>query len=221
MTIVDLRHLRRIDPESKKVKLERHGRDWVPVRFAPGAVRGVVLHQTAVQFGFPKGRKGDYDALHERACNVACHAMAFQDGAAVLATPLDWVVNHGNGFNDYSYGLEVDGLFPGLLARRTAKHSPLSLSVVEGAREALRFLVFLGRAAGHPMTHIWGHRQSSGSRRADPGPELWKAVVLDYAVPVLGLKTEPALWLPASHRRATKGRPIPVEWDREHGCGKY
>ena len=65
-----------------------------------------------------------------------------------------------------------------------------------------------------PIEFIWAHRQSSASRRSDPGQSLWQEVVLAYAVPVLGLKTQPArIW--------GDGRPIPVEWQPDGGVGPY
>ncbi len=62
-------------------------------------------------------------------------------------------------------------------------------------------------------------RRSPGpTRRADPGQER---VVLDFAVPKLGLVTEPALWLPAKAKgKPSNGRPIPTKWD-PNGVGKY
>jgi hypothetical protein len=39
-------------------------------------------------------------------------------------------------------------------------------------------------------------------------------VVEEYAFPVLGLRTRPALVL-------GEGRPIPVEWDAVAGVGRY
>jgi hypothetical protein len=64
-----------------------------------------------------------------------------------------------------------------------------------------------------PIEYIHAHRQSSGTRRSDPGEELWQKVVLEFAVPVLGLKTEPS-------RVLKDGRPIPESWDLD-GSGAY
>jgi hypothetical protein len=48
---------------------------------------------------------------------------------------------------------------------------------------------------------------------SDPGWEIWKHVVLDYGVPVLGLKTQP-------EKTWRNGKPVPPQWD-PNGIGKY
>lgn len=190
----------------------------------PKKITGVTLHQTACLFG----PKNDLVARHRRALGVACHALAFGvDRTVVLANPLRSYVWHGNGFNAFELGLEVEGHFPGLeddpkttprredLATIWGGKTPTKITedIVDTAREALRLLVELGRAEGMPIEFIHAHRQSSSTRRSDPGQGLWKAVVLEYAVPVLRLKTEPT-------RVVGDGRPIPLAWDPA-GAGRY
>ncbi len=193
------------------------------VRRSPRDVDGIVLHQTAVEYGLTQRQVdaagGDKRlALARRGLDVACHAIAFRSGVYAATHPLEVHVNHGNGLNPRSLGLEVDGRYAGLeddpatAAREDLKTtwggSPTALSelTVETARAALRWLVEAGRAAGMPISKIWAHRQSSATRRSDPGEALWRAVVLDYAVPVLGLVTEPELVV-------GDGRAIPRAWD--------
>jgi len=85
--------------------------------------------------------------------------------------------------------------------------------IVVAGRAAIAWLVREGRKLGCPIEFVWAHRQSSASRQSDPGEELWRRIVLDWAVPVLGLKTQPGrVW--------GDGRPIPVEWDPD-GVGSY
>ena len=189
-------------------------------------IDGIVLHQTACTFG----PSDDAERRNERAFGVACHALAFRDGTVVLPNPLRWMVWHGNGFNERSLGVEVEGLLPGLMddpktapredyqSTWNGKPDDVTYRLVRTAREAVRQLVELGREEGMPIQYIWAHRQSSGTRRSDPGEELWRKVVLQYAVQVLGLKTEPALLLPS--KSSGKGRPIPKAWDPD-GVGKY
>jgi hypothetical protein len=191
------------------------------VRRAPSAVTGVTLHQTAVKFSVSSSQiaaaGGDRQlALARRGLNVACHAMAFHDGFFVATAPLDWYIYHGNGLNSYELGLEVDGLYPGLRGGSTWNGDPATIPTeasIAAAREALRWLVETGRSMGMPIEFLHAHRQSSSSRRADPGQELWEAIVLDYAVPVLGLKTRLS-------DVVGDGRPVPVDWD-PNGLGKY
>lgn len=186
-------------------------------------VDGIVLHKTAVWYGVSRNQIRDaggdkHKALHERGHHIACHAVAFEGkaagldcGHAIITNPLDWYINHGNDLNARSFGIEIEGRYKGLIkhgGRRASKE------VVQAARDALRFLVEEGRRQGAPIKYIWAHRQSSGTRRDDPGEDLWKKVALDYGVKVLGLKTQP-------ERTWDRGRPIPVEWDPENGKGRY
>lgn len=190
---------------------------------APHTVTGIVLHQTATAYGVSPQQvaaaNGDRAlALHRRALNVACHAMAFMDGCLVLTNDVLRYVYHGNGFNRSTLGLEVEGRYPGLVNSPDTttwggEPNELTEATIRAAREGVRKLLELGRDAGMPITHIFAHRQSSGNRRSDPGEGLWRAVVTDYAVPVLGLKTEPTLVLGS-------GKPVPVEWDT-YGSGHY
>ncbi len=183
----------------------------------PKKVTGVTIHQTACIFGPLK----DPIARHRRALGVACHALSFGiDRTVVLANPLRSYVWHGNGFNAYELGLEVEGHFSGLLddPRTTPRRedietmwngktpTQMTADILETACEALRILVELGRLEGMPIEYVHAHRQSSGTRRADPGEGIWRDLILGFAVPVLNLKTQP-------RRAIGTGRPIPRTWD--------
>jgi hypothetical protein len=190
----------------------------------PKNVTGVVIHQTACVFGVSNNQVklagGDpVLAKHRRALNIGAHVTAFMTGKAVYANPLDWYVYHGNGFNAFCDGLEIEGLYCGLKGRQsTAAGDPkkitmLTRATIDAARTGLTFIVERRRAMGSPMEWVYAHRQSSASRRSDPGEEIWYEVVLNYAVPVLGLRVNNSLVLPASNRRNGPGYPIPKEWD--------
>jgi hypothetical protein len=206
-----------------KCKLE-NGR--VVVR-DPDAVTGIVIHQTACTFGVAKYQieeaGGDRDeALRRRALNVACHALAFRNGWVVQPHKLRWHVNHANRFNAATLGLEIEGRYPGLTRKPNqttwgGEPTPITDTVVNAAREAIRYLVEEAEKEGMTIQYIYAHRQSSPSRSNDPGEALWRHVVLEYAVPVLGLKTDPALVLDTSKG---PGRPIPKDWD-PNGLGRF
>lgn len=228
MTCPGLYDLRAEQSTAHKKTRVRGGRT---VRRKPEAVTGIVLHQTAVNFGVSphqvRAADGDEDlALARRGLNVACHAIAFRRGFFVATHPLVHYVSHGNGFNRYTLGLEVDGRYSGLaddpatLPREDVRttwggHEPTELTArtLETARAALRWLVEAGRAEGMPIETIYAHRQSSATRRSDPGELLWRELVLGYAVPVLGLRTDPGLVVGS-------GRPVPAAWD-PGGFGPY
>lgn len=210
-----------------KVRVRRGG----PVWRDPERVDSIVLHQTAAVFGVSPAQirrsAGDRDlALARRALGVACHAMAFRPGFFVAATPLRWHVNHGNGFNPRSLGLEVDGLFSGLLDDPTTiprredvattmghrEPSIITAQIADAMAAAIRWLVEAGRAEGMPIKYLFAHRQSSATRRSDPGQGLW-ALALPIAAE-LGLETLPDLTLEMTGKnKGRRGYPIPRAWD--------
>lgn len=176
----------------------------------PATVDAITLHQTACIFG----KAAHQPTRHHRALGVACHALAFNDGVVVLANPLRSWVHHANGLNSRSLGLEVECNARGLVADpRTVSglEVPPTPEAIEAGREAIRLLVKLGREEGMPIRYILAHRQSSPTRRSDPGEQLWRALVVEYAVPVLGLVTQPELVM--TDRRGRPGRALPPQWD--------
>lgn len=188
------------------------------VRRDPKEVDGIVIHQTAVNFGASaaaiRAANGDKTlAIHRRALGVAAHMTAFKTGVAVLANPLDWYVYNANKLNRRILGLEIEGAYPGLLKAATGAHSSFDGEILEAAKAGLKYLVDEGRARGMPIQFLWAHRQSNLERRGDPGEEIWRKLVLEYAVPVLGLTT-----------RLTdvieEGRPVPKDWD-PNGEGRF
>lgn len=193
-------------------------------------ITGVVIHQTACVFGVTPAAliaAGGDKALAKarRSLGVACHGLAFADGFYAVPNPLEWYVYHGNGFNGHTLGLEIEGIYPGLRdnpatpvredVKTTWGGKPMELSAftVAAACACLQRIVTDARAAGAPIQYVYAHRQSSATRRSDPGEAIWRSVVLDYAVPHLGLTAVPQTVL-------GDGRPVPVEWAPD-GVGGY
>lgn len=189
----------------------------------PATVDTICVHQTACVFG----PASDPARRHDRAHDVPIHALAFRDGVLALPYPLTWRLNHGNEWNGRSLGIEIEGKYPGIggevppyregaaLDGHDVSEDPTVLDelTIETARRGIAELITRGRALGMPITRIVAHRQSSASRRADPGQAIWRHVVLEYAVAVLGL-----LEVPTEH--VGDGSPIPPEWS-PHGVGHY
>lgn len=189
----------------------------------PATVDTICVHQTACIFG----PKADLARRHDRAHDVPIHALAFTDGVLALPYPLSWYLFHGNHWNARSLGIEIEGKYPGLggepVPYRPGAHqdgdditeAPTHLSdlTIATARRGIYELVTRGKALGMPITRIVAHRQSSGTRRADPGQAIWEHVVLAYAVAVLGLHEVP-------NEVLEDGRPIPKQWS-PNGHGEY
>jgi hypothetical protein len=201
------------DPHPKS-KRDRSGKT---VRRSPAAIDSIVLHQTAVRFGAPST-----PALAKRALGVACHAMAFSKGFLVWPVDPLWYIHHADRLNARSLGLEVEGVYPGLIGGETgsAKETPLTKAVIDAARMGVKLLVEEGRRRGCPIKYIFAHRQCDAWRRADPGEGLWRRVVVEYAIPKLKLVAQPAEVFPHPTGRARTGKTIPTRWD-PNGVGDY
>lgn len=174
-------------------------------------ITGVVLHQTATPYGVTDAAVdlagGNRElALARRSLRVACHAMAFRDGFFTLPCPLTWYVYHGNGFNATTLGIEIEGKYAGEESKKADGDQELDAVVIESARAALKYLVEEARTLGAPVRFIYAHRQSSETRRADPGEAIWKSVAVEYGSEVLGLERRPELVMGG-------GRQLPSSWD--------
>lgn len=190
----------------------------------PAYIDSIVIHQTACVFGVTKldvsAALGDKQlATARRALRVACHALAF-DGFFASPNPLRSYVWHGNGFNPFSLGLEIEGFYSGLrddpdtipredletIWRGPPMH--LTPSRLETAKAALKWLIEEGRREGmfRQRVRLLAHRQSSDSRRSDPGEEPWSQLV-EWARRELGCETD-------ADFTDGSGRPLPKQWDR-------
>lgn len=185
---------------------------------------GLMLHQTAVEFGVTKNQiraaNGDTDlALARRALNISTPVTIFTTPdmrvLLVLSAPFTWHMNHGNGANGETLGVEIAGRFEGLLGDRSTLWCPdgrgtcvptrVTDEVVQGWRAAIVHVVELARTEGHPLVDLFAHRQSSETRRSDPGEFLWEQVAIPVADEV-GLKIHP-------NRVWGSGRRLPEQWD--------
>lgn len=172
----------------------------------PSEVNGITIHQMGIVFGISdaqlKASNGNYNlAKARRFLNVPAHANVSMDGFWMIHSPLEAYLSHANGLNGSTLGLEIEGLYEGREVR-----NELTAQTEEAARIALKYLVDEGRKMGMPIDFIYAHRQSSATRRADPGAEIWQKIVLGYAIPELGLQVK-------NSYINGDGRAIPKEWD--------
>lgn len=212
ITLLDLTHEAKNPPDPKTkpdgtklniAKYDGHGK--VLVR-DPKTITGIGIHQTDCVFG----PKNDPTARHRRALGVPIHALAFRDGVLAIPYPMLWYMYHGNGMNAMSYGLEIEGSYSGVLGQSKVggkTYDLLDELTIETARAGVKYLYEGGLKLNSPLQHVWAHRQSRGVKDRDPGPAIWQAVVLDYAVGVLGLKLEPT-------RTWEDGTAIPASWGK-------
>lgn len=211
ITLLDLTHeaknppAQKVKPDGTKLNIAKYdGHGKVFVR-DPKTITGIGIHQTDCVFG----PKADPVARHRRALGVPIHALAFRDGVLAIPYPMLWYMYHGNGMNAMSYGLEIEGSYSGVLGQEKAGKKTYDLLdelTIETARAGVKYLYEAGLKLNSPLEHIWAHRQSRGVKERDPSEAIWKAVVLDYAVAVLGLKTQP-------DRTWEDGKPIPLSWE--------
>jgi hypothetical protein len=218
--VVDLRALQPSKPSPEARSRYRLGVGGRVLEREPQSILGIGLHQTAIRFavsdeqtrragGDPKRAK-DLRALGV-AAPVVCWLYPPGPPRIVITCPLRWHVNHGNGLNAFTVGYEVEADLPGRLGPAGAYQ--LTEEQVACARQGLEVILELGRDEGMPLTHLWAHRQSHGRKPGDPGQEIWERLVVQFAEPALGLRTELERWFPGSTRVTPDGRPIPQAWD--------
>jgi hypothetical protein len=168
----------------------------------PKKVYALVLHQMACCFK-PK------DPL-KRFLTINSHFAITADGRILQLHPITELLWASNGFNAGSVAVEFAGNFPNIKGTwwqgdKFGRDRPTPAQL-EAGRYLARYLI---NTMG--LTHILAHRQSSGSRENDPGPEVWYHVG-QWAVENLGLKDGgPGFKLPGAN-------PIPNEW-RNWGRG--
>jgi hypothetical protein len=165
----------------------------------PKSVYALVLHQMAFSRGNDPKR---YDT-------VTAHFAILPDGKIIQLHPISAYLNASNGFNAKSVAVEFAGNFPNTQgkcweAKKYGCHK-VTQAQIESGRRLIKHLI---RTIG--LTHVLAHRQSSGSRENDPGPDIWYNVG-QWAVDNLGLKDGgPGFWIKS--KVGADGKPIPDEW---------
>ena len=106
---------------------------------------------------------------------VTAHFIILRDGKIYQLHPLKSYLYSSNGFNRGSVAVEFAGNFKSTRNRcykpdRFGCHD-LTTAQINAGRNLVKYLI--GKIG---LTHILAHRQSSGSRSNDPGPEIWKNI---------------------------------------------
>lgn len=171
-------------------------------------VRGWCLHQTACWLSA--------SSQTDRCDDIGAHWVVYPDGTKFLLHDATRKIVHGNGFNNQTIGIEIDGLFAGVEGRRdTVWDNPETRRVeqagsvtpaqVLAVMDIVRHDHALITAHGGRATAMVAHRQSSKSRRNDPGSKVWKEIALPLMAE-LGLSD-------GGQGFEIGGYPIPREWD--------
>ncbi len=178
-------------------------------------VTGICLHQTACMMG---ERDGRYDA-------IGCHVVVCRSGKVLWMHDFDRLIEHGNGWNTRTVGIEFDGLYAGIegdpktvwddpsTARRELAVAPTP-EALEAGRQLCRWIVAEVARRGGGIKSIVAHRQASENRRNDPGSAIWQGV----AVP---LHTELGLSDGGIGFKLGTGYAIPEVWDARCKGYKY
>jgi len=199
------------EPRPKKRGRAKGKRRWRDVK-------GITLHQTAVDFG----------TNPRRMINVPAHGATLRDGKIVLLhTPTDYMW-HAHSLNKHDIGIEVSCRAAGIEGDgRTFWRSEKDIEEgrkydqlvkeansiqLSATRELCRYYIDLVKKNGGEIKFIHAHRQGHKSRVSDPGSKIWNEV----AIPIMeefGLECGPIGW------KAGSGNPIPQIWDEENGHG--
>lgn len=159
-------------------------------------VYALVLHQTAFS-------RGNDTTKYDR---IPVHFVITPNGKIIQLHPLAAYLWSSNGFNTGSVAVEFVGNFPNTKgkcwqAQKFGCHR-LTQEQINAGRSLIRHLISTMK-----LTHVLAHRQSSGQRENDPGPDVWYHVG-QWAIENLGLKDG------GPGFRVGSGKPIPEEWRR-------
>lgn len=183
---------------------------WKVGRRSWAKTTGICLHQTACVLG---ERPARWDT-------VGCHVGITRNGKIIWLHDFDRVVAHGNGWNAQTVGIEIDGLFAGVEGNAsTVWNDPdtatqevamqLTAEQVIAARDAIRWIHHEVAKNGGKLTALVAHRQSSKSRRNDPGSEVWEQIALP-------MQNELGLSDGGAGFKIDDGRPIPEAWNPKY-----
>jgi hypothetical protein len=165
-------------------------------------IRGWCLHQTACLLSASKDPA--------RCDNIGAHWVVYPDGRSFLLHDPDRIIVHGNAWNKTMIGIEIDGLFAGVEGDESTVWGSKDPQTVTPAQiAAVRQIIIRDKQLierhGGRVDSMVAHRQSSVSRRADPGSKVWKEI----AIPLMhefGLSD-------GGPGAVNGGYPIPKEWD--------
>lgn len=172
-------------------------------------IEGVTLHQTGC-------------AMPERPLGwsrVNAHYGITREGVPILLNRPENMIWHAQRASKTTIGIEFEGNYRGLEEKPNTLWAPgggphtLNDAMLEAADVVFDDILRRFTAAGRHWALVYGHRQSSPNRRADPGQEIWRRIAVPWQA-YLNTST----YCPT--KTFGKGRPIPKQWD-SNGRGAY
>jgi hypothetical protein len=177
-------------------------------------VTGICLHQTACVLG----------ERPQRWATVGAHLGVTREGKIIWLHDFDYAVVHGNGFNNQTVGIEMDGTYAGVEGdlktfwrpKEAPDRQPQSPTpaLIEAAKQTVRWICAEVERHGGKVKALVAHRQASKDRQSDPGSGLWQAVALP-------LHSELQLSDGGTGFKIGTGYPIPEAWDPSKVGIKY
>lgn len=202
------------------VEVEKNGKKvrvpYVPQPRPWTKTRGFTLHQTACDMG---ERAERYDT-------IGAHWSITRAGKIHRHCDDNRIVFHGNGWNDQCTSVEVNGRYAGDEARplettwddpsTAVREQPMAVTPESmlALRMLGRFLFWQISQNGGQLRVLCAHRQSSGSRRNDPGSGIWKEGALPL-IAELGLSDG------GNGFKIGSGMPIPECWNPAYKGVRY
>lgn len=199
----DLKRLGCPAPYSENKSCKQYGqRSWADVK-------GITLHQTAAFMTDAYGVESP-----KRFINTGAHMVITRSGNIYWLADFDTLVIHGNSFNSYDIGIEINGAFPGIegdlstfwKANENSKPMVPTDAQIAAVKAAVRFAYHRVAEHGGRLLFLHAHRQASDTRPSDPGSAIWKRAALPLQRE-LGLTSGPVGY------KAGDGYPIPEVWD--------
>jgi len=195
----------------------------------PGPTPGIVdLRGThAHPYYYREGEK--YDPLgvvvHQTGCimptstsgwlSLNAHIGLTSDGKILIVNPLTDFIWHAQGLSHQAIGIEISGNYRGLKGDdRTywkpgggpSTMTPAQLAAIPALFD---WLVAEFKRIGRPWQFVYGHRQASDQRTADPGEEIWKEIALPWQI---ALKATDG----GDRHKTGSGAPIPKQWNANY-----
>lgn len=142
-------------------------RDW-------SAIKGITLHQTGCEMpSRPLGWS-----------HVNAHYGVTREGLPLLLNDPRDMIWHAQRLSKSTIGIEIEGNYEGLYRKRGTLWEPgggphyLTEAMIDAASVIFDDIRERLATAGQRAWCVFGHRQSSRTRRADPGEQIWREIAI-------------------------------------------